>query len=591
MNSPVRDPALEAKLHIKIATMANERRPKEIKLSAGSCATTFRGMLTLLRHSAYTIGPAELELIDNSIDAKAKHIKVHLHSEDKITQRIVTFDFGTGMSSLKLQSGWQTAGDPRTDRAEDAIGKFLVGMKGATMSMCKRITIATREENGSISCLHANVDAMYALNSFEPTEFVEDADKSHLYKYFHPTDVDTFLSKPSGTMIQKDTFLPEVAARIETTEAELCSSIASAYPHHSDVDVFIQKDDEPETKIEKMDVFYHNTPEALRFTYDTELHIYEPDRIGEPLRVIEIVKESRHWSPGGKGGRGMMVAGRAYEHELTARGKAHYSGSDTVVEPAELEKLKPKLKGILKVHVIQVTDETYAKEPEGMDNKGFHMRRHIRNVGAGMRLGYKFHDRSSHAADRQRAEVTATPSLDKVMGFTWSKTMRDGPLTQKVVGDALMRIYKQVTFSWTKKTDEELATQKIDEEKLNDDEESSQESSEEESHVDIPQPPLPKTFADIVQGLQHETPTAETLPVEVPEVTVPTPSLPAIVPPIPSESTTPASSPVESPKVPKPVSGFDEKVWELLALLSGKNLSARDFALETALKLYINSPP
>jgi hypothetical protein len=549
MNSPTRDPALAAKLHAIIAEKEEQRLPKEIKMSKGSCATTFRGMLQLLRNSGYTMGTAVLEMIDNSIDASAKVIKVHIHSDDKITQRIVTTDFGNGMSSLKLQNGWQTAGDPKNDRAEDAIGKFLVGMKGATMSMCKRITIASREVGGSISCLHANVDAMFALNSFEPTEFVEDADMNHLYKYFHPADVDPFLDSRSGTMIQMDTFLPEAAAHIETTVSELSSSIALAYPHHGDVDIYIQSDDEPETKIDKKDVFYHNNPESIRFKYETELYIYEPDRIGGPLRVIEIPKETRNWYIKGKGGgRGCMVAGRAYEHIIRAKSKSIYTGSETIISPAELEKLKHKLKGVLKIRLVQVTEETWAKErTDSKDNKGFHMRRDIRNVGAGMRLGYKFHDRSSHAADRQRMEVTAKAELDKVMGYTWNKTMRDGPLTQKVVGDALMRIYKQMTFDWTKKTDEEIANQKSEEE-FSEEEETSQESSEEEAYAEIPQPPAPKTFASIIRMDSSKIPTTP-IPLSPMNNDPNTPQVPPIVlPPVTvlNSPNSPPSAPVEN---------------------------------------------
>lgn len=584
MNSPIRNQALAAKLHTKITEMEAERRPKEIKMGVGSCATTFRGMLQLLRNSGYTIGTAELELVDNSIDAGAKHIKIHVHSEDKITQRIVTIDHGRGMSSIKHQSSWQTAGDPRSDRAEDSIGKFLIGLKGATMSMCKRITIATREVDGSISCLHTNVDAMHALNSFEPTEFVEDADTTHLVKYFYPTDVDAFLSHPSGTIIQMDTFLPEVASRVETTVAELSSSIAAAYPHHGDVGIFIQQDTEPETKVEKTDVFYHKNPEAIRFRYDTELRIYDSDRVGEPLRVVEFVKEDRQWSPGGKGGRGTMVAGRAYEHHILSRGKAIYSGSETILYPPELEKLKSKLKGILKVHVVQVTDDTYNVEPEGVDNKGFHMRRHIRNVGSSMRLGYKIHDRTSHAADRQRMEVTAPPSLDKVMGFTWNKTVRDGPLTQKVVGDALMRIYKQVTFPWTKQTDCELDEKKAAEGvESNDDTTVEDSSSEEESRVDLPRVPAP-SFLSFFATSDRATQSPKTSLV-LPSV----PSLPELSGAIPVAAydvdSPPSALPIAAPQAP-PENPVSILVREFASRLSTMTLDEHGTALLAYLSAY-----
>lgn len=491
-------------------------------------------MLQIIRNSGYTLGTAELELTDNSIDANARDIKVHVHSEDNITQRVVTIDLGRGMSSPKLQRGWQMAGGPKTDRAEGSIGKFDIGMKGATMSTCKDITISSREKNGTITCLHTDVDTMRALNRFEPTEFVEDADADHLLKYFHPGDVKTFLSKPSGTMIQMKSFLPEMVAHIDTAVAELRSAISNAYPQHPDVRISIQQDVEEEEEITRTDVFYLNDPSAIRYSYEAELGVYQADRIGAPLRVIEQVTAPRHWNVGGKAGRGVMSVGRFYEHSEIQKNQSPYKGSDHEISATEMEKLKSKFIGTAKIRLIQVTDDAYAKEPEG-DNKGFHMRRGIRNVGSGMRLGYKFHDRASHACDRQRMEVIFSPALDKIMGSTWNKTMRDGTLPQKVVGDALYRIYKQVTAEWTKDTDTELAQQKALEDAVStegDDQTSIDDSSEAESCVMVPQPPTPPTFTGAMQ-----TPPRTPRIVQAEMLPIPTPI-------------TPPSSPPESPRAP-----------------------------------------
>jgi hypothetical protein len=569
MNSPVRNPAIAAK--------AFERLPKTLKLGIGSSAPVFEGMLQIIRNSGYTIGTSALELTDNSIDAGAKTVKIHVHSEDKLTQRIVTIDFGRGMDSPKLQRGWQMAGGAKTDRAEGAIGKFDIGMKGATLSMCKNITIASREENGSITCLFADTDTMRAVNRFEPTEFVEDANPDHLLKYFHPTDIETFLSEPSGTIVQMKTFLPEMVSHVDTTVSELRSAISGAYPHHHAVRFFIKQDDEDEFEVEKLDMFYSGSPTSVRFSYTTEIAVYQPDRCGAPLRLIEMVKETRSWFNGGKAGRGTMVAGRFYEHSEIPKHGSSYRGSESEISTAEIEKLKPKLIGVMKIRVVQVTDETYKTEPDDVDAKGFHMRRGIRNVGSSMRLGYKFHDRASHAADRQRMEIEFTPAMDKAMGSTWNKTMRDGPLPQKVVGDTLIRIYKQVTSEWTRQTDREIAALATEDAEISTDSSSVQESSEDEEEESRAYIPQPKTFADIAQ---FKTPVAKSPFVE------PTPSrsLPPIVP-SPSEP----SSPVESTTAPEHVSGLEDSVRELLALLSGKTLCPRDSTLETALKLYLET--
>lgn len=588
MNSPIRDQTLATKLHAKIADMEMSRAPKTLKLHTGSSAPVFEGMLQLIRNSGYTLGTAELELTDNSIDAGARDIKVNVRSEDKNIQRVVTIDFARGMNSPKLQRGWQMAGGPKSDRVEGSIGKFDIGMKGATMSMCKDITIASREGGGSISCLHADVDAMKALNRFEPTEFVEDADQDHLLKYFHPRDVETFLSNPSGTIVQMKAFLPEMVAHAETAVAELRSAISNAYPQHSDVRMTIRQDDEEEEEIKRTDIFYSKNPDAIRYSYKTELMVYQPDRIGAPLRVIESVTTLRHWNVGGKAGRGVMAAGRFYEHAEIQKNQAAWKGSDVEISAAEMEKLKSKFIGTLKLRPIQVTDDAYAKEPEG-DNKGFHMRRGIRNVGSGMRLGYKFHDRASHACDRQRMEVEFSPALDKIMGSTWNKTMRDGALPQKVVGDALYRVYKQVTAEWTKETDRELARQQALEESLSTEEDGQTTSEEEESYAVVPQPPIPTTFADLVQTVPRtprpappQTPISSPLVVPSP---IAIPSLPAASSPVPSPPASPANLEPSIAWLPKVIAYAKE--------VKGERLGDREVAimLQAELEAYLTSQP
>lgn len=432
-------------------------------------------------------------------------------------------------------------------------------MKSSTMSMCSDVAIASRTEGGSVSCLHADVDSMYATNRFEPTEVVEEATRSHLEKYFHPSDIEEFLSNPSGTMVQMKSFLPETASYVDAAMDELRQALSSAFPHHPTIQIFLQKDDEKKEEIKKNDVFYTNSPESIKYEYHTELKVYSPERTAAPLRVIEHVQQMRQWNTGkGKGGRGIVLANHYYEHDERAKHATFYTGCETEVSQETIDKLKPKLIGTIKVRPIQVTDAAFnaeggCAEEARVDNKGFHVRRGLRNVGSGLRFGYKFNDRSSHAADRQRVEVTFEPALDNAMGSTWYK---NGAGPHKVIGDTLYRIYKQVTYEWTRKTDEEIARQKAEAEASRTDSSHEVSEEEDESYASIPMPPTPLSATNI--GRRVASPvvprpaSAATTPQPSPVVQhVPVVS-PTLLPPLPVESSLAPSQP-DSPTRPEPV--------------------------------------
>jgi hypothetical protein len=415
-----------------------------IKITPGSCAPTFRGMYNLVEGSSYTQATADLEFDDNSVDAGATECHTHVHGDHGYTTRIVKIDNARAMTAPELQAAYQMAGDTK-ERDQDAIGKFLMGMKGGSLSQCKDITIVSHK-NGSITCLHTDVDTQLAQNSFEPTEFVVNATREHLLKYIHPADIDKLLSSPSGTLIQLKNFLPEMVSNVDSTVINLKTAIGGAYPHLHSIKFYIQKDDEEPVEIPRTDLFYHMTPSALKNQCAILLQIYKPSRVGDPCRVIEYVNQKREYHGG------VAHSGHYYEHFEAIKGQPFHQGMALVTEE-EVERIKPNLLGVIDANMIEVTDETYAAEQAtmpGVNQKGFHLVRHNRKVSAALALGHNIHaDKESHAhRPRQRMEVRFPPSLDKTVGGTWNKAMRDGPLAQAVLGDALYRIFRQRGYAW-----------------------------------------------------------------------------------------------------------------------------------------------
>jgi hypothetical protein len=545
-----------------------------IKITPGSCAPTFRGMYALVEGTSYTQATADLEFDDNAADANATVCYTHVHGDHTYTTRIVKIDNGEAMTAAELQAGYQMAGDGK-DRTEDTIGKFLMGMKGGSLSQCKDITIVTHK-NGSITCLHTDVDTQLAQNSFEPTEFVVNADREHLLKYIHPSDIDRLLSFPSGTLIQLKNFLPEAISNVDATVSNLTSAIGAAYPHLPSIKFYIQKDDANPVEIPRIDVFYHNTPEAVKFECPILLDLYKPNMAGGPSRVIEYVTQTREYHGG------VAHAGHYYEHFPTIKGQ-RYSQGMVLVAPEEIERIKPNHLGTINGKMIEVTDAAYEAEQRcmpGETQKGFHLVRNKRKVSAALTLGNDINaDGESHAhRPRQRMEVRFPASLDRQVGSTWNKSMRDGPLAQRVLGDALYRIFRQRGFAWTKQTLLDVAQRSANQFPSRSPSVSNSDTSFSESDTeDIPLPPPPRTFLNMI----------------IPASPLPAPPV-VEQSPVVSEEETIATVPVSPPAIEVPTTPPSEPrlferntVIEWEAHLAGFDLGEKELALLAALRNYL----
>lgn len=117
-----------------------------------------------LRDSGYKdTDHAIAELIDNSIDADARHVElivVDRPPESGVryaraqTHEIAVADDGSGMDRTTLRRSLRY-GDGRPDRKR--IGRFGVGLPNASMSQCRRVDIWTWQ-NGCDNAMHCHLD-------------------------------------------------------------------------------------------------------------------------------------------------------------------------------------------------------------------------------------------------------------------------------------------------------------------------------------------------------------------------------------------------------------------------------------------------
>jgi anti-sigma regulatory factor (Ser/Thr protein kinase) len=97
-----------------------------------------------LRAHGYSLNTAIADIIDNSIFAGAKNIWIHLHwNGDDSWISIV--DDGNGMDEEALVNAMRPgSSNPLNERTESDLGRFGLGLKTASFSQCRSLTVASK---------------------------------------------------------------------------------------------------------------------------------------------------------------------------------------------------------------------------------------------------------------------------------------------------------------------------------------------------------------------------------------------------------------------------------------------------------------
>lgn len=115
-------------------------------------------LMESMRAVGYTVDAAVADLIDNSISAGATSIDVEYdpHGEPFVA----VLDNGKGMGGDALESAMRHGSrNPAEDRDPEDLGRFGLGLKTASLSQCRRLTVVSRT-NGITSALSWDLDVV-----------------------------------------------------------------------------------------------------------------------------------------------------------------------------------------------------------------------------------------------------------------------------------------------------------------------------------------------------------------------------------------------------------------------------------------------
>lgn len=117
-------------------------------------------MMEALRGLGYSTAAALADVIDNSLAAGASEVHVHFHW-DGVRSSVSILDDGTGMTDAELESAMTLGSrNPRDVRAASDLGRFGLGLKTASFSQGRKLTVASRRKGEMLACLRWDLDAI-----------------------------------------------------------------------------------------------------------------------------------------------------------------------------------------------------------------------------------------------------------------------------------------------------------------------------------------------------------------------------------------------------------------------------------------------
>lgn len=116
-------------------------------------------MVEALRGLGYSTPTALADIVDNSIAAKASSVDIFFTWAGSLSN-ICLLDNGCGMDDQLLELAMRLGQkNPLDVRDVNDLGRFGLGLKTASFSQCRRLTVASKK-NGVVSCLRWDLDVL-----------------------------------------------------------------------------------------------------------------------------------------------------------------------------------------------------------------------------------------------------------------------------------------------------------------------------------------------------------------------------------------------------------------------------------------------
>ncbi|MBR0899579.1 ATP-binding protein [Bradyrhizobium tropiciagri] len=112
-----------------------------------------------LRDLGYSLETAVADIVDNSITAHSKSVEIWCAAEEE-DPSVAILDDGRGMDEVELVEAMRYGSkNPKDVRKQDDLGRFGLGLKTASFSQCRKLTVISRK-GGKLSGAVWNLDVL-----------------------------------------------------------------------------------------------------------------------------------------------------------------------------------------------------------------------------------------------------------------------------------------------------------------------------------------------------------------------------------------------------------------------------------------------
>lgn len=155
----------------------NEFRAENARPNPKSTINSYRSF-------GYNLSTAIADIVDNSISANADHVEIDYKWEGEKSY-ISILDNGNGMNLEELiQAMTPGSKDPEEIRNENDLGRFGMGLKTASFSQCKRLTVVTKKKGYNTIKRCWDIDYINKIEEWVLLDYISDSAFTELLEKF-----------------------------------------------------------------------------------------------------------------------------------------------------------------------------------------------------------------------------------------------------------------------------------------------------------------------------------------------------------------------------------------------------------------------
>lgn len=338
-----------------------------------------------LRAFSYELPTALADLVDNSITAHARNVWLDFHWDGEKSVITLTDD-GDGMTEENLVAAMRPGSQsPLVQRAPHDLGRFGLGLKTASFSQGRRLTVRTRARRGAIASRCWDLDHITQVNDWQLLRHADASAEPHFQRF-------TKLTHGTSVVMQK---LDRLVAGNNPDDAR-------------QQDIFLQR------------------ATAVRDHLAMVFHLLMVGRNGVKLWLNQRLIEP--WDP-------FLADQKATQ----ARGITKLKLRDSIIE----------VEPFVLPHHSRITKKVHeeAGGPHGWNaHQGFYVYRNRRLLVAGDWLGFGWRKEEHYKLARIRVEVPNALDHDWAIDVTKSRAVPPSALRDELrrIGEATRSLAKRV---------------------------------------------------------------------------------------------------------------------------------------------------